>query len=152
MSFIKGSENNQINHTLRFDGGAAPTNPGPCAGAYAIFNDNGKVVAIYIVSEGENYPVAETKSYVVTGVDIIDPGSGYSDGDVVVDNSGNTYDVQIFNGSIIKVQPINIVDLNELPVLSVLTATGSGAILRPNLDERTDFQGDIKQVIDCITK
>jgi hypothetical protein len=121
--------------------------------ARSIIDDNGKLVGIYIVSEGENYPVAETKSYVVTEVDIIDPGSGYSDGDVVVDNSGNTYDVQIFNGSIIKVQPINTVDLNELPVLSVLTATGgSGAILRPNLDERSDFQGEIKQVIDCITK
>jgi ribonuclease HI len=45
MSFIKGSEKNQIVHTLRFDGGAAPTNPGPCAGAYVIFNDNGKVIA-----------------------------------------------------------------------------------------------------------
>ena len=128
-------------------------NQGYGAVARSIIDDNGKVSAIYIVSEGENYPVGEPQSYVVTEVDIIDPGSGYSDGDVVVDNSGNTYDVQIFNGSIIKVQPINTVDLNELPVLSVLTATGgSGAILRPNLDERSDFQGEIKQVIDCITK
>jgi ribonuclease HI len=45
MSFIKGSEIYTINHTLRFDGGAAPTNPGPCAGAYVIFNDKSKVVA-----------------------------------------------------------------------------------------------------------
>ena len=45
MFFIKGSETNEINYTMRFDGGAAPTNPGPCAGAYAIFNKNGEVVA-----------------------------------------------------------------------------------------------------------
>jgi ribonuclease HI len=45
MSFVKGCNTEQINHTLRFDGGAAPTNPGPCAGAYAIFDENGKIVA-----------------------------------------------------------------------------------------------------------
>lgn len=45
MSFVKGSETNNIKHTLRFDGGAAPTNPGPCAGAYVIFGEDGKVAA-----------------------------------------------------------------------------------------------------------
>jgi len=45
MSFIKGIETYKIHHTLRFDGGAAPTNPGPCAGAYAIFDEKGKVIA-----------------------------------------------------------------------------------------------------------
>lgn len=44
MSFVKGSETYNINHTLRFDGGAAPTNPGPCAGAYVIFDEKGIVV------------------------------------------------------------------------------------------------------------
>jgi len=44
MSFIKGFETYNIIHTLRFDGGAAPTNPGPCAGSYVIFDDKSRVV------------------------------------------------------------------------------------------------------------
>ncbi len=125
-------------------------NQGYGAVARSIIDDNGKVVAIYLISEGENYPVGDVNSYVVTSVDVVDPGNGYSDGDTVVDNIGNTYSAQIFNGSIIKVTPINTVDLNDSPVLTVLSATGTGAILKPNLD--TKPQGDIKQVIDCITK
>ena len=120
--------------------------------ARSIIDDNGKVTAIYLVSEGENYPVTDTDPYIVTDIDIIDPGSGYSDGDTVTDNFGNRYEVQIFNGSIIKVNPINTVDLDDLPILTVLSATGSGALLKPNLDIRPDFQGEVKQVIDCITK
>ena len=58
MSFIKGKEPHQINHTLRFDGGAAPTNPGPCAGAYAIFDNNGK-----IVSEGGEFFIHGTNNF-----------------------------------------------------------------------------------------
>jgi len=39
MFFVKGKESENISHTLRFDGGCAPTNPGPCAGSYAICFD-----------------------------------------------------------------------------------------------------------------
>lgn len=43
MFFVKGKDISDIKYVMRFDGGASPTNPGPCAGAYVIFNDNGKV-------------------------------------------------------------------------------------------------------------
>lgn len=33
-----------LSYTLRFDGGANP-NPGPCAGAYVIYNESSEVVA-----------------------------------------------------------------------------------------------------------
>lgn len=45
MSFVKGDNIDNISYTMRFDGGCAPTNPGPCAGSYVIFDKNGKVVA-----------------------------------------------------------------------------------------------------------
>lgn len=112
---------------------------------------NGQVNNIYVVSEGENYPVDEITPYTVSDVTIIDPGSGYEDGDTVTDDLGNTYQAQIFQGSIIKVTPINIKDITDIPRLTVQSNTGSGAILAANLDTRPDFQGEVQQVIDCVT-
>ena len=112
---------------------------------------NGQVNNIYVVSEGENYPVDEVTPYTVSDVTVIDPGSGYEDGDTVTDDLGNTYKPQIFQGSIIKVTPINIKDITDIPRLTVQSNTGSGAILAANLDTRPDFQGEVQQVIDCIT-
>ena len=85
----------------------------------------------------------------MTDVSVINPGSGYSDDDTVTDNLGNEYDVEIFNGSIIKVTPININDITDLPRLTILTSTGSGAKLYPTLGERPT--GELQQVIDCVT-
>jgi ribonuclease HI len=45
MSFLLKGIDTEIKYTLRFDGGCAPTNPGPCAGAYVIFDEKGKVIA-----------------------------------------------------------------------------------------------------------
>jgi ribonuclease HI len=45
LVFVKGKESADIKNVLRFDGGASPTNPGPCAGAYVIFKEDGKVLA-----------------------------------------------------------------------------------------------------------
>ena len=112
---------------------------------------NGQVNNIYVVSEGENYPAGEVVPYTVSDVTIIDPGSGYEDGDVVTDDLGNTYEAQIFQGSIIKVTPINTKDITDIPRLTVQSETGSGAILTANLDTRPDFQGEVQQVIDCVT-
>ena len=50
---------------------------------------DGKVDTIYVVSEGENYPVDEVIPYIVENVSVIDPGQDYEDGDRVVDNQGN---------------------------------------------------------------
>jgi len=111
----------------------------------------GKIDTIYVVSEGENYPVDEILPYVVDNVSILNPGSGYQDGDTVIDNLGNEYDAQIYLGSIIKVTPINSKDITAIPVLEVISDTGSGALLSANLGVRPEFQGEVKQVIDCIT-
>jgi hypothetical protein len=123
-------------------------NQGYGAIARATIKD-GQVNTIYIVSEGENYPAVE-QPYIVSDVSVIDTGSGYSPNDTVVDNLGNVYETQVASGYIVKVTPINKVNITSLPVLSVITETGSGAILKPKLDI-PDLQGEVKQVIDCIT-
>lgn len=49
-------------YTLRFDGGAAPTNPGPCAGSYVIYEhqQNGTK---NIIAEGGRYIENGTNNY-----------------------------------------------------------------------------------------
>lgn len=128
----------------------------------------GQVTDIYIVSEGENYPVEVIENYIVKDIIIQDPGENYSPNDIVIDNFGNQYPTKIFNGSIIKVTPsvpgitgtistaqqteINTVNVTDLPILTVKSNTGSGAILRPILDiSPIEFQGEINQSIDCVT-
>ena len=58
MSFVKGNNIEEISYTMRFDGGCAPTNPGPCAGSYVIYDNNGK-----IVSEGGQFYESGTNNY-----------------------------------------------------------------------------------------
>ena len=111
---------------------------------------DGKIDQIYIVSEGENYPVADQNEQIVDSVNIIFPGSGYSDGDQVVDNFGNQYDVRVQQGLITKVTPITQIKVDDVPILSA-TGSGSGAILSANLNDRPEFQGEVKQVIDCVS-
>ena len=111
---------------------------------------DGKVNEIYIVSEGHLYPISDDVPPIIDNVTIVNPGSGYQEGDTVTDNFGNEYNTQISFGSIIKVTPINSKDIDELPILTVNSSTGSGAVLKANLDVRPEFQGEVKQVIDCI--
>ena len=40
---------------------------------------------------------------------------------------------------------------DSLPELEVISETGTGALLKPQLTPRPSYQGEIKQVIDCIT-
>ena len=120
------------------------------ATARAIVKD-GKITSIYIVTEGENYPVADQPELVIINVDIINPGLNYQDGDSVTDNFGNEYDVRIQNGSITKVSPITQIPVDTVPELRVNSSTGDGALLSATIDERPDDQREVKQVIDCIT-
>jgi hypothetical protein len=120
--------------------------------ARAVLNSSGQIDYIYIVSEGENYPVGELQEYVITGIQVVDPGNGYANGDRIIDNFGNEYSAQVLNGAILKVDPLNTITTTELPVLTVLSVDGSGAILSPVVDIRPEFQGEVKQVIDCITQ
>ena len=117
--------------------------------ARAVVKD-GKVVEIYIVSEGEFYPVGDDIPPIVDTVFIVNPGIGYQDGDKVIDDIGNEYDAKFSNGSLVSVTPINSQDITDIPILTVVSDTGSGAILKANLDVRPEFQGEVKQVIDCV--
>ena len=110
---------------------------------------DGKVNRIYIVSEGENYPVGDQGEVVVTDVTVINPGSGYKDGDKVIDNIGNEYDVTIRNGFILKVKPLTQLAVDDFPVLEA--TGGSGALFAATVDARPEYQGEVKQVIDCIS-
>lgn len=147
--------------------------------ARATINDAGEVDSIYIVSEGENYPTGDlydnsafttantvinnstenqtqslvARNYIVGNILIQNPGQNYISGDTATDQFANEYSIEIFEGSITKIQPINtIVIVNDLPIITIKSDTGSGAILRPILDiPPADFQGEVKQVIDCVT-
>ena len=111
---------------------------------------DGKIDQIYIVSEGENYPVSDQNEQVIESVNIIFPGGGYTDGDRVIDNFGNEYDVTVQQGLITKVKPLTQNKVDDVPVLTAI-GTGNGAILSANLNDRPEFQGEVKQVIDCVS-
>ena len=116
-----------------------------------------QVTDIYVVSEGENYPIPETQTPVVIDhIVIVNPGIGYNTDDKVTDGD-NDYDILVDNeGHIVKVIPpdntlLNTKDIEDLPLLEVKSSTGYGAILKPSLKARPTYQGEVKQVIDCIT-
>lgn len=117
--------------------------------ARSVLNADGQVESIYIISEGENYSVGDITQYSVLNVLIEDGGSGYEDA-VVTDSVGNTYESQIVDGRIYRVKPLNNV-VDTLPILTVASDTGSGAILRPLLGA-PNFTGDVQTSVDCITK
>jgi hypothetical protein len=112
---------------------------------------NGQVTAVLITSDGEGYTLGnQPQDPTITDVLIINPGYNYQPEDIVTDNFGNEYDVVIDNGSIVSITPINITDIADLPILRVVSKTGSGAKLKPVFGFRTSFQGEVKQVIDCV--
>ena len=89
------------------------------------------------------------------------PGAPGDTGDIVEDNTGNTYDIQVDdNGSIINLIPKTFVSpafnqedsVTELEFF-VRSRTGVGAIIKPKFAKRSEVsQGEVKQVIDCISK
>jgi len=113
--------------------------------ARSIIKD-GKVESIYIVSEGENYSVGNIEEYSVLQVLVEDGGSGYKDAQVT-DDLGNSYNSQIVDGRIYQVTPLNNI-IDSLPVLTVTSNTGTGAILRPVLGA-SKFTGELQTSIDC---
>ena len=125
-------------------------NQGLGAQARAIIKD-GKVDSIYIVSEGENYPVGDQSELSVVDVNIINPGSGYTDGDTVTDNIGNQYGVTIQGGAIVKVKPLTTIAVNEVVELTINSSSGRDALLYATIDERPEYQGEVKQQIDCVS-
>ena len=112
---------------------------------------DGKVDNIYIVSEGENYPVGDQPELAIVDINIINPGTGYKDGDSVTDNFGNQYNVTVQNGAIVKVKPLTTIAVDEVVELSINSASGIDGLLFATIDERPDYQGEVKEVIDCVT-
>ena len=119
-----------------------------------------QVTDIYVVSEGENYPIKDVddeEPVVVDRVTIVNPGQDYDKDDKVTDDDGNEYTTYVDNlGRIVNVIPpsaatINVKEITKLPELKIDTRTGYGAILKPRLGERPPYQGEVKQVIDCIS-
>ena len=130
-----------------------------------------QITDIVLVSGGEGYtPSVDSPSDVI--VDPIKPatiytgGTKYTSEDTASDNLGNVYDIEVNeNGSIINVVPSTKVErifpsVNELPTrgiqeveIEISSSTGFGAILKPRFTRRpVDYQGDVRLVIDCISK
>ena len=120
-----------------------------------------QVTDIYIVTPGENYPVIDEntgdKEYTIDHVAVISPGEGYTQEDIIEDNVGNVYDKILDNsGKILNVIPpnptnVNVIPVTDIPLLTIQSSTGFGAIIKPQIAPRPTYQGEIKQVIDCIT-
>ena len=125
-------------------------NKGYGAVGYATISDDGKVKTIYFVSEGENYTPDEVKPVVPDSVIIIDPGNDYTPGDKAKDQYGNEYNLDIDGGQIYRVTPLNTLQVTDLPIITIESDTGSGAILKVNLKNRP-LQTEVEKVIDCIT-
>jgi hypothetical protein len=122
--------------------------------ARSIINENGELTAIYFVSEGENYSVGDVEKYSIIDVIIDNGGTQYNEEDtIVIDNQGNQYDIQIFDGKIIKVTPKSSLNsvVDSLPVLTIQSDSGTGAILRPILGllGTSKFTEEVQTLIDC---
>ena len=117
--------------------------------ARSVLNDDGTIKYIYIVSDGENYPINEEIPYFIDDVVVEESGNDYSQNDTVTDENGNEFAFEVYNGSITKITPINN-SVSDLPVLTVNSTTGSGAILRSILTT-TQRLGTPTKSIDCIS-
>ena len=121
-----------------------------------------QVVDVYVVTGGENYPLIESEDgsdavYNVDHVAVVNPGRNYDQNDIITDDKGNIYDMFLdLDGRILNViapnpSTTNLEPVTDLPELTIETSTGEGAILKAQLSPRPDYQGEIKQVIDCIS-
>ena len=113
--------------------------------------ENGKLIAVVIKSSGEGYVLGNNPDITIERVLIENPGYNYQPEDSVTDNFGNTYAVNVENGSFVTVTPINIADVTDLPNLRVKSKTGSGAKLIPIIGPKKEYQGEVMQVIDCVS-
>ncbi len=122
----------------------------------AVINDAGEVTAIYMLSSGEGYPLVQNQdAYGVTDVIVQTAGLEYSNNDTATDNLGNTYSLTVDNGRILSATPLNILEVSDIPVITVNSDTGFGAILKPilgTISQQTirDKVG-IQTSIDCPT-
>ena len=119
----------------------------------------GQVIAINMITEGENYPVVSDNSDAINSDEvqigvveaiIVDGGSGYED--AVISDGNTEYSVTIDNGKIISAIPINSIEITNLPKITVTSSTGSGAFIKPVIGKLPlSPQGEVLQIIDCVT-
>ena len=128
-----------------------------------------EIIDIILVSPGENYtpsvdnPVNDITIDTDRPATIVTPGVNYTGndgvggGDTVTDNIGNEYTIDVDeNGGIRKLTPIGELKFPQISgevELEINSLTGFGAILKPRFKRRPiKPQGEVKQVIDCISK
>ena len=119
----------------------------------------GEVIAINMITEGENYPVVSDNSDAINSDEIqigvvetiiVEGGSGYED--AVVSDGNTEYSVNIEDGKIISAIPINSIEITNLPKITVISSTGSGAFIKPVIGRLPlSPQGEVLQIIDCVT-
>ena len=121
-----------------------------------------QVTDVYVVSSGENYPVIEPEEgddgvYTVDHVVVVKPGQNYTQADTVIDDKGNVYEKLLDEqGRILNVIPPdpsmnNLEPFTTLPELEIISSTGTGALLKGQLAPRPTYQGEVRQVIDCVS-
>ena len=128
-----------------------------------------EIIDIILVSPGENYtpsvdnPVNDITIDTDRPATIVTPGVNYTGndgvggGDTVTDNIGNEYTIDVDeNGGIRKLTPIGELKFPQISgevEFEINSLTGFGAILKPRFKRRPiEPQGEVKQVIDCISK
>jgi hypothetical protein len=128
-----------------------------------------EIIDIILVSPGENYtpsvdnPVNDITIDTDRPATIVTPGVNYTGndgvggGDTVTDNIGNEYTIDVDeNGGIRKLTPIGELKFPQIlgeVEFEINSLTGFGAILKPRFKRRPiEPQGEVKQVIDCISK
>ena len=80
-----------------------------------------QIVDVYIISEGENYPIKDpqdTTPKIIDHVVVVSPGTDYVKGDIVTDSFDNEYTVYIDDntGGILNVIPSDssVANVNEI--------------------------------------
>jgi len=95
--------------------------------------------------------------YTVDHVVVVKPGQNYKQEDIITDQKGNVYEKFLDEqGRILNVIPPdpsmnNLEPFTTLPELEVISSTGIGALLKGQLSPRPTYQGEVRQVIDCIS-
>ena len=120
----------------------------------------GQIIAVDMISEGENYPSSSTDSGVINSDEIpvgvintkiTDGGSGYEVGTTTASDGNVTYNLTIDDGKIISATPINNIKITEIPKIVVSSSTGVGALIKPIIGRLPlTPQGEVIQVIDCV--
>jgi len=116
----------------------------------------GQITAVNVISEGENYPVSPSDDLDAINADqvpvgiidtiVVNSGQGYEDA------SADGFDIVVQNGRIISVKPLNSIQIQNIPTITITSKTGSGALVKPVIGRLPlTPQGEVIQVIDCIS-